>query len=143
MASSHKLIGCKNSISFDDFGKDIWQQKKKKTIALRYGFNLFLVGCFSTSPFNDLFTSSSNIFTIIEWFAFTCFFNVVITFVVLYKTKPCLNVTVTKHNWATITKNTFHGLSLKGISHLHVCYYSHKKEIEHKCFLPFDFQIVL
>jgi hypothetical protein len=64
-------------------------------------------------------------------------------FVVLYDIRPCLSVIVTKHNWVIITKNIFHGLSLQGISHLHVCYYSHKKEIEHKCFLPFDFQIVL
>ncbi len=48
-----------------------------------------------------------------------------------------------KTQLATITKNTFHGLNLQGISHLHVCYYSHRKEVEHKCFLPFDFQIVL
>ncbi len=102
-----------------------------------------MVGCFATSPFDDLFISSSNIFAIIKWFAFTCFFNGVIMFVVLYKIRPCLSVIIIKRNWSTIRKNTFHDLSLQGISHLHVCYYSHKKEIEHKCFLPCDFQIVL
>ncbi len=48
----------------------------------------FLVNCLSTSPLKELLIYSSNIFAIIEWFAFTCFFNVVIPFVVLYKIKP-------------------------------------------------------
>jgi hypothetical protein len=64
-------------------------------------------------------------------------------FVVLCKIRPCLSVIVTKHKWTTITKNTSHGLRLQCILHLHVGFYSHKKEVEHKCFLPCDFQIVL
>ncbi len=46
---------------------------KKLTIALRNGFDFFLEGCFSNSPFNGLFTSSSNIFALIKWFAFIFF----------------------------------------------------------------------
>ncbi len=48
----------------------------------------FLVSCLSTSPFKELLIYSLNIFAIIEWFAFTCFFNVVIPIIVMYKIRP-------------------------------------------------------
>jgi hypothetical protein len=65
---------------------------------------IFLVGWLSTSPLNGLFASFSNIFVIIKWFAFTCFFNVVIPFI-------CSNFKVTKQDWINNTSHdlwTFH-----------------------------------
>ncbi len=116
---------------------------KKLKIALPYGFNLFFGRLFFHFSFQWPIHFLLKHFCNNRMVRIHIFFNVVIMFVILYKIKPCLNVIITKHNWATITKKTFHGLSLQGISHLHVCYYSHKKEVQHKCFLPFDFQIVL
>ncbi len=83
---------------------------KKLTIALLDVFEFFFASCFSTSPLTKLFISFSNIFAIIESFAFTCFFNVVIPFVVLYMIRPCLGFRVTKQNWTIVTKNISHGL---------------------------------
>jgi len=71
---------------------------KQLIIALLHGFDLVLIECLSTSHFNGLFTSSLNIFAIIEWSSFTCFYNVVIPFVVFYKMRPffILSFRVTK-----------------------------------------------
>ncbi len=85
---------------------------KQLTSALLHGFELILIDCLFTSHFNGLSTSSLNIFAIIEWSSFTCFYNVVIPFVVFYKMRPffILSFRVTKQNKTIVTKNTSHGL---------------------------------
>ncbi len=94
---------------------------------------IFLVGWLSTSPFNGIFTSSSNIFVIIKWFTFTCFFNIVIPFI-------CSNFKVTKKDWIIITNNTSHDL---WTFHINILVIIPKKEPQHKKIVPCDFWTVI
>jgi hypothetical protein len=100
---------------------------KEITIALLDGFDLFgrlIIHFPSQWTIYFLF----NVFEIIKWFAFTCFFNVVIPFI-------CLSFKVTKQDWIIITNNTFHDLST---FHINILVIIQNQKTLHKEFLPCD-----
>ncbi len=61
---------------------------KNLEISLPIILALFFAGCLSKGFFILLFTSFSNLFAIILWYASTCFFKTVIPLLLKYETNP-------------------------------------------------------
>ncbi len=80
---------------FDSKKMKILYEKKLCTLSFLKGYiapkNLKILSCFSIELFM-FFISSSIFFAINSWFAFTCFFNVVIPLFLKYETKPFLDL---------------------------------------------------